>query len=355
MDVRTYSPTLLRTQFTSLRRRPQGFAHAAATARNIVDSATIRGIEDGPYGGTPLPMGEEISGEMLTTPQPDNGENWGSVRLLDYSLAQTAHALSQSLLWLPGILASLELKMAALGSVGKLGMYHLDITGPPPRGAFTKTATSPTATYPALWNHNAKKETRMVCAPDSQLQVRPGMESKAAAVWATASHPHLNMEFTFGSQALALAMTERETLGSSVWANVILCGDKFDCTFSVWSNSTLGLLAYWWHSSRQQSSKARVTIRSAETLHVLDFRTLTDEQLSKAEKIFKEFRDKDLMPAYLADADPNRALLDRRVVCDLLGFDESVYQGVRRLAEKWCAEPSVHGGKPRPTGAKFVM
>ena len=43
-------------------------------------------------------MGEEISGEMLTTPQPDNGENWGSVRLLDYSLAQTAHALSQSFL-----------------------------------------------------------------------------------------------------------------------------------------------------------------------------------------------------------------------------------------------------------------
>ena len=355
MDVRTYSPTLLRTQFTSLRRRPQGFAHAAATAKNIVDSATIRGIEDGPYGGTPLPMGEEISGEMLTTPQPDNGENWGSVRLLDYSLAQTAHALSQSLLWLPGILASLELKMAALGSVGKLGMYHLDITGPPPRGAFTKTATSPTATYPALWNHNAKKETRMVCAPDSQLQVRPGMESKAAAVWATASHPHLNMEFTFGSQALALAMTERETLGSSVWANVILCGDKFDCTFSVWSNSTLGLLAYWWHSSRQQSSKARVTIRAAETLPVLDFRTLSDGQLATGEAIFEEFRDKELKPAYLADADLNRALLDRRVICDLLGFDESVYQGVRRLAAKWCAEPSVHGGKARPTGAKFVM
>ena len=78
MDVGTYSPTLIRTQFTSLRRRPQGFAHAAATARNIVDSATIRGIEDGPYGGTPPPMGEEISGEMLTAPQPDNGENWGS-------------------------------------------------------------------------------------------------------------------------------------------------------------------------------------------------------------------------------------------------------------------------------------
>ena len=39
------------------------------------------------------------------------------------------------------------------------------------------------------------------------------------------------------------------------------------------------------------------------------------------------------------------ALLDRRVICDLLGFDESVYEAVRHLAAKWCAEPSVHGGK----------
>ena len=72
-------------------------------------------------------------------------------------------------------------------------------------------------------------------------------------------------------------------------------------------------------------------------------RALTDDQLSTAESIFDEFRDKDLKPAFLADAD--RALLDRRVICDLLGFDENVYEAVRRLSAKWCAEPSVHGGK----------
>ena len=53
--------------------------------------------------------------------------------------------------------------------------------------------------------------------------------------------------------------------------------------------------------------------------------------------------------------DPNCALLDRRVVCDLLGFDEATYEGVRRLAAKWCAEPSVHGGKARPKGSALVM
>ena len=98
-----------------------------------------------------------------------------------------------------------------------------------------------------------------------------------------------------------------------------------------------------------------MTIRSAESLSVLDFRVLSDDQLIIAEQIFDDFRDKELQPAYLADADPNRALLDRRVICDLLGFDEKTYEGVRRLAAKWCAEPSVHGGKPRPKDAKLIL
>ena len=70
--------------------------------------------------------------------------------------------------------------------------------------------------------------------------------------------------------------------------------------------------------------------------------------------VFDEFRDKDLKPAFLADADPNRALLDRRVICDLLGFGEDIYKAVRLLSAKWCAEPSVHGGKKRPENAKLV-
>ena len=350
-------PTLAgkRIGLTSLRRRPRGLAPAAIVAENIINSGPVRQIEDGPYGGTPLTAGDERIGEMLSTPDNTNGETWGAVRSSDFSVAQVGYALSHSKLWLPGRFSAMDVKVAQVGIVGALGLVDRDITGPQPRGPFDKGAPSATATYPALWNHNAKQETRLVCLPDSQLIVRPGMEEKAAGVWATASRSHLNRDFRLNSQPLGAAFTERDTIGGRAWPNVIFDDERFDYALGVWVNSTLGLLLYWWHSSRQQSGRGIMTIRSAESLPVLDFRALTDEQLATAEAIFDEFRDKELKPAYLADADPNRALLDRRVVCDLLGFDEDVYEGVRRLSQKWCAEPSVHGGKKRPRDAQFVM
>ena len=140
-----------------------------------------------------------------------------------------------------------------------------------------------------------------------------------------------------------------------MWPNVTITVPQYDFPFALWGNCTLGLLCFWWHSNRQVAGRGTTTKTTAESLRVLDFRALTDEQLVMAEMIFEEFRDKELKPAYLADADPNRALLDRRVVCDLLGFNQDTYEAVRRLAAKWCAEPSVHGGKARPRDAKLVI
>ena len=84
---------------------------------------------------------------------------------------------------------------------------------------------------------------------------------------------------------------------------------------------------------------------------MLGHRELIVANFPGAEDIFGEFREKELKPAYIADADPNRALLDKRVVCDLLGFGWETYEAARRLSAKLRAEPSVHGGKRRPRGA----
>ena len=219
----------------------------------------------------------------------------------------------------------------------------------------TNTLQVLTATYPSIWSHNHQNEKRIICQPDSQLLVRNGLEQRASDTWTTASRAHIGRGFRFNSQPLAVAFTERKTIGGRAWPNVCFDHERFDYAFAVWGNSTLGLLCYWWHSNRQVSGRGEITIRSAESLPILDLRELSDDQLETAEDIFNDFRERDLQPAYLADADPNRALLDRRVICDLLGFDESVYEGVRRLAAKWCAEPSVHGGKARPPGSALMV
>ena len=134
------------------------------------------------------------------------------------------------------------------------------------------------------------------------------METKAAEAWSTASRAHVSRGFRFNSQSLAVAFTDRLSMGGRAWPNTTFEVEQFDYAFAVWGNSTLGLLCYWQHSTRQVAGRGDITISAVETLPVLDFRELSDDQLVMAELIFEEFRDKELKPAYLADADPNRAL-----------------------------------------------
>ena len=115
------------------------------------------------------------------------------------------------------------------------------------------------------------------------------------------------------------------------------------------------MFLYWWHSNIQVAGRGDISTRGAESFPILNLHALADDQLATAETIFNDFRELDLQPAYLADTDPHRALLDRRVVCDLLGFDENTYHAVRQLAAKWCAEPSVHGGKKRPQSTGLTI
>ena len=240
-----------RARFASLKRRPQGFAHASSLAKGMYDNRQVRSIEDGPYGGTPLLIGSELTGEMIDVPH--NGDGWGGVRLSDCSVAQTAYALSQSRLWLPGLSSHKELKVASLSDVGKRGWHDMNIAGS--KGPFEKRPPSPTSTYPALWNHSAAQETRIVCQPDFQLIVKPGMEDKASEAWATASHPHINRDFRFNSQPLTVAFTERVSIGGTAWPNVKFCDGRFDYAFAAWGNSTLGTISFWWHSSRQMAGR----------------------------------------------------------------------------------------------------
>lgn len=341
-------------RFMSLRGRPGSLAESQDLFTVTSNADENRSLEDGPYGGFFIHCGDSTMGDMLDAPVESHENGWRAARIQNYTVAQIAHPLSQGKLWLPRQSRPIDLPMTLLNQLGQRGLDSQMFISPDHKGPCTMTTLSDVTDFPALWNHNADRETRMVCLPDTHLRAREGMENKAKELWETASRAHISRGFRFNSQPLAVAVTDRVSAGGRAWPNVEFKDIKFDFVFAVWGNSTLGMLSYWWHSNRQVAGRGDMTIRSAESLPVLDFRTLSDAQLARAEEIFDEFRDKELLPAYLADADPNRALLDRRVICDLLGFDEEIYELVRLVSDRWCAEPSVHGGKKRPAGAKFV-
>ena len=343
-----------RATFTSLRRRPTSLAAAHNIARQLTDAKDVRGIEDGPYGGTAIKVGDQIEAETLTAPLPAEG-GWSAARLKDASLAQTLYSLSQSSLWLPARSDPIPLGSAPLGDIGKRGVDSQMFVGKKHNGPFTKDAPSDTATYPALWNNDAPKQTKMICLPDSQLLVKRGAEHRANELWSTASRVHLNRDFTFGAQALAVAFTDSPSAGGRVWPNVTFSDEQWERAFTLWANSSLGLMLHWWHSSRQQSSKATMTIKMSESLPTLDLRLLSESQLARADFAFERMRDVELLPAAVADIDTERAQLDRFILCEILELDEGVYRDVRRLVAKWCAEPSVHGGKSRPPNLSLAL
>ena len=86
--------------------------------------------------------------------------------------------------------------MVSLNEVGQRGVDHQFFVSAAHKGPFIKTAPSSTATYPALWNHDAKNETRLACLPDSQMLVRSGMEKDAEKLWEVASRSHITQEFS---------------------------------------------------------------------------------------------------------------------------------------------------------------
>ena len=148
-----------RARFVSLDRRPLTFVDAHTMAQAIYNTSDVRTLDDGPFDGPPMEVGGKRIGSIIDAPIYKTGREWGAVRVTDISLAQTAHALANGYLWLPGQRERLEIKTTALGAVGSIGLNDTNIAGTN-AAPFTKTAPSPTATYHAsgITMQKAKKE-----------------------------------------------------------------------------------------------------------------------------------------------------------------------------------------------------
>ena len=339
-----------RGMFVSLQRRPDSEMEATEIARAInaaVEGSTVRILEDGPFGGSPLFIGDECLGEVVDAPLSRDAP-WSAVGIADFAVVQTAFQLVNGVIWLPQMRKqdNLSIPMTTIQQVCKVGINHNNIVGNGSRTAFDLVKPpSPAPTYPMLWSHDAEREKCMVVAPDSEGRVKLGKESRADDIWDTRSHAHYNADFRFNSQALTVAFTEERTIGGRAWKNLRFDDRLYEIAHTLWGNTTLGLVCYWWHSSRQQAGRGSMPILAIRTMPTLDIAKLTAAQLETAEAIFDDMRGVQFLPANEAYRDTTRHELDYRVLIEMLGVPETIIEPLALLRLKWCSEPSVHGGK----------
>ena len=336
--------------FVSLRRRPRNEMEASEIARAIstlAESSTLRTLESGPFGGSPLFVGEERLGEVIDVPM-GREESWSAGGIAEFAVVQSVYQLAQGRLWLPQMQEAdaVSIPISTVSPGGELGKGDAVIIGRQGKAAFDMIRPpSHSPIYPILWSHDAQHEKRMVVSPDSEGRARPGMENLAGEIWDTRSHAHHNRDFRFNSQPLAVAFTETETIGGRAWPNVKFDDRAHEIAYTLWGNTTMGLLCYWWHSSRQQAGRGSMPITAIRTMPTLDVTKLTPPQLVAAEAIFEDMRDVQFLPANEAYHDNSRQELDYRVLIDVLGLPTSILAPLGVLRLKWCLEPSVHGGK----------
>ena len=319
-----------RAEYSNLAARPASLLEAAVEARNARRRFVCGDIRDA-----------------------------GAAGVRSSSVIETVRDLGAGQLRLPRQSQSIGLPVAKLGDVASRGLVHRDISGGPtdrdktgpPQGPFTVRSIDPgeVPTYPMLWAHSADRERRLFVQADSCGEPRQGDETRAVERWnRAASRLHANLDFRLNSQSLAMCLTPEKCLGGTAWPNLIPCDERYEVPILLWANSTLGLILFWWHGTRQQQGRARITVTRLPDLPVLDARTLTRKQLDRCQAIVDDFKDTPLLPANEAYRDDARKALDRALLFgtkSVLQLDAGLEEGHELLRKQWCAEPSVHGGK----------
>ena len=118
--------------------------------------------------------------------------------------------------------------------------------------------------------------------------------------------------------------------------------------FSLWCNSTLGLLLHWWVTNKTQDGRGRTTITAIPNIPTLDTRALTDAQHAEAKRQFDLLSAARFLPFDQIDEDPARARLDRAILVDVLGLPASLVAAdgpIDLIRRKLAREPQIHGGK----------
>ena len=351
--------------FVMLREQPTSSTEAMLIAEQI--TGVVGAMADPPAAGNgartaTLSLGNSTVADLVHVPLA-GGAPWPIAGIRDLALVRLAIDVTAGELTLldqPGA-EPYPIPITQIGEIGERGPVDRDIKedvrGGTLRGPF-KIVTPPDVeypTHPVLWGHRYKDERQFVVEPDSEGVVRTVNEvdqrrinSAAAAIVETASRVHFNRDFQFNAHSHCVVITERRCIGGQAWPTIQLHDETHEAAFVLWSNSTLGLLMYWWRANKRQRGRGNIGVSTVPDVHTLDTRALTEEQHAAAQEAFEAMRELRFLPFDQIDEDPARAELDRRLLVDVLGLPASICEPdglIDLLRRKLAREPQIHGGK----------
>ena len=334
-----------RGTFACLHRRPNSHLEAIEIAKRIECLRDVRKLEDPPIGGNPIKVGDEILGSALNCPLE---KIWSTSRIKDLALIQSAYHLANGCVWLPGQRNRLEIPVCSVGEMATTSLDDTRVKGK--RGAFdTENGYSDTDEHLGLRHVKSNRQRTMVVKPDCHGIIRTGYWDQAQQILERNSRLHQNIGLRFNANSLSVLFTEKPTIGMSLLPNVVFGNSLHEYTWMLWSNSTLGLLCYWMHCNRRQSGRGAIRLTLLRSMPTLDLRQLDQAALQNAKQIFQEMKYEKMLPFNQMYEDAVRQELDRRLLSEVLGISDAshpeVHEGLHRLRERLCVEPSIHGGK----------
>ena len=340
-------------KFACLKRCPNGELEALEIANGLHKLKDVRQLDDDTLsGGDPIRIGKEVIGYVISAPIVQSDAGWPLSCVNDMGVVQSAHYLAKGLIRIPRQTSDIQLTIRRVSEIATLGIGTKDIRGGGGRGAFDiEKGCSDTAIYPCLWHVETDVQRSMIVAPNAHAQPRLNSAEKVKNIMRFNSRVHYNMELRFNANSLGVMFTEQDTIGVNKLPNVFFDNKIHEYVWTLWCNSTFGLLCHWYQSGKQQHGRGVLSRATFDAMPTLDVRELSDEALANAEQIFNQLKHKQMLPFNQIDEDPVRHELDRLLLSDVLGISESerpdVHEGLDLLRKMLCQEPSIHGGKKR--------
>ena len=324
-------------RFVCLTARPEGLL----SAQNLSVLIRSENIEN------ELTIGDAVVGQIIECSIKKSV--WGISRVRSMALCQIAQNLEDGKLSLPRLLNSHSLPICYLDDIGEVGYNARSIKDEVAGiGAFRIREGAPLSsdTYPALWKVHAQTQRAIQTPPNANGRINAGKRRQAERILARASRTHYHVNLGFSANSVIASWTDESTIGVASMINLKLSDPQCEVMWTLWTNSTLGLLCHWMNANKRQAGRGVYTQTTVKSVPTLDVRKLNDEQLAAADAIFADLKAARMLPYNECVWDEWRHVLDARLLAEVLGItDRKTHEAMHRLREMLCAEPTIAGTK----------